>query len=220
MGLFVALAGNIGAGKTTAAHLIADAFDMLRLHEPVVDNRFLASYYEDMGRWSFTLQMEFLLRRIEHHRQVDMGAAAGYVQDRTLLEDPEIFAKYLHGLGHMTDEELELYFDFCRLLLPSVRHPDRVILLACENVNTLLRRISERGRAAESTIGANFLRGLGAYYSTFADVCTQKYAIPTLVIDVASLDIRTKEGRKAFLERVEPFLFQTPEEYTGSGRLF
>ena len=193
MSLFVTLAGNIGVGKTTAARLIAEAFDLRTLQEPVVDNRFLAAYYNDMTRWSFTLQMEFLLRRIEHHRQVELGENS-FIQDRSLLEDPEIFAKYLHGLGHMTDSELDLYFDFCRMLIPTIRQPDRAILLTCQDVNVLLKRISTRGRQAESRIGASFLRGLGAYYSTFGEVCQRKYGIPTLIMFKGGNAEATKVG--------------------------
>lgn len=207
MPLFVALAGNIGVGKTTAAQLIAEALGYRILMEPVVDNRFLRSYYDDMTRWSFTLQMEFLLRRIEHHRQVDMSEA-NFIQDRTLLEDPEIFAKYLHGLGHMSDVEMDLYFDYCRMLMPSIRQPDRVVLLRCSDINVLLKRINLRGRPEERNIGVRFLRGLAHYYETFAEVCERKYNIPTLVVDVAQIDIRTPRGRAAFLAELQPFLYE------------
>jgi deoxyadenosine/deoxycytidine kinase len=215
MSLFVALAGNIGIGKTTVTNLIAETFGYRRLLEPVVDNRFLSAYYADMGRWSFTLQMEFLLRRIEHHRQVDTEDHS-YIQDRTLLEDPEIFAKYLHGLGNMTDTELDLYFDYCRMLMPSVRQPDRIIFLRCDDVNILLRRIAERGRREERGITAQFLRGLAHYYATFPEVCERKYKIPTLSVDVSALDVRKESGRAAFLGQIEAFLSPSG----GSGSLF
>ncbi len=215
MPLFVSIAGNIGAGKTTACNLIAEAFGFRPLYEPVVDNRFLAPYYADMRRWSFTLQMEFLLKRVEHHRLVD-AHSVGCIQDRTLLEDPEIFAKYLHGLGNMTDEELDLYFDYVRMVLPQIRQPDRIIFLSCPDVNILLRRISERGRAAEASIEAQFLRGLAHYYAVFPQVCESKYGIPTLSVDVSRLDIRSEAGRADMLAQVEDFLL----EDGGTGRLF
>lgn len=215
MPLFVALAGNIGVGKTTATNLIAESFGFRKLLEPVVDNRFLTSYYQDMQRWSFTLQMEFLLRRIEHHHQVE-ATQHGYIQDRSLLEDPEIFAKYLHGLGNMTDLELDLYFDYCRMLMPQVQQPDRIVFLQCTDVNVLLRRIAERGRASERGITAQFLRGLDHYYATFPDVCEKKYGIPTLTFDVSSVDIRKPEGREAFLDALRPFLTEGKDQTTQS----
>ncbi len=205
MSHFIAFAGNIGAGKSTGARILADALECRLLEEPVVDNRFLAPYYKDMKRWSFTLQMEFLLRRIEHHKQVEVNGHR-YVQDRTLLEDPEIFAKYLHGLGNMTDQELELYFDYCRMLMPEVCQPDCIVLLDCDDVDVLLSRIESRGRREEKGIPRAFLEGLAGYYRTFAHVCQEKYGIPTLRVDVSQFDIRTDDGKAKFLQIVLPFV--------------
>ncbi len=217
MSHFVALAGNIGAGKTTACNVIAEELGFRSLHEPVVDNRFLKNYYGDMRRWSFTLQMEFLLRRIEHHVQAHEGAVS-CIQDRTLLEDPEVFAKYLHGLGNMSDAELDLYFDYCRQMIPKIKQPDRIICLVCPDVNVLLRRIADRGRVEERGITASFLRGLAHYYATFPDICEKKYEIPTLTIDVSVLDIRKPEDRARFVEQVRAFVFSGAEGR--DGRLF
>lgn len=202
---FVALAGNIGAGKSTAAKIIARHFGFEVFHEPVVENRFLKLYYGDMRRWSFTLQMEFLLKRVEHHGHIER-LPTGCVQDRTLIEDPEVFAKYLHGLGNMTDAELDLYFDYFRRFNANLRQPDKVILLHTPNANVLLRRIAERGREEERGIGYEFLRGLNAYYDTFEQVARRKYDLDVLAIDVTDTDFRTGEGRVQFLEQVRDFL--------------
>ncbi len=126
--IFVAMAGNIGAGKTTAAKMISQRFGFELFDEPVIDNRFLKLYYGDMKRWSFTLQLEFLIKRIEHHELIHT-VKKSCIQDRTLYEDPEIFAKYLHGLGHMTDSELELYFDYFKRLSKHISHPGQGHLL-------------------------------------------------------------------------------------------
>lgn len=203
--LFVALAGNIGAGKSTAAKIIARHFGFEVFHEPVVENRFLKQYYKNMQRWSFTLQMEFLLKRVEHHANIDK-LPGGCVQDRTLIEDPEVFAKYLHGLGNMSDAELDLYFDYFRRFNERIRQPDKVILLHTPNVNELLRRISERGREEESGITAEFLRGLNAYYDTFEQVVRRKYGMEILAIDVTDRDFRKGEERVRFLEEIQEFL--------------
>ena len=116
---FIAMAGNIGAGKTTAAKMISQKFGFELFDEPVIDNRFLKDYYREMKRWSFTLQLEFLIRRVEHHELIHK-VAKSCIQDRTLYEDPEIFAKYLHGLGNMTDGELDLYFEYFQRLTKNV----------------------------------------------------------------------------------------------------
>src|SRR5688572_1383009 len=97
---FVAMAGNIGCGKTTAAKLLSQTFGFELFDEPVIDNRFLADYYRDMSRWSFTLQLEFSIKRVQHHELISR-VPKSCIQDRTLYEDPEIFAKYLNGLGYM-----------------------------------------------------------------------------------------------------------------------
>ncbi|KAA3661317.1 MAG: deoxynucleoside kinase [Calditrichaeota bacterium] len=203
--LFIAMAGNIGAGKTTAAKLVSQHFNFELFDEPVIDNRFLKDYYGDMHRWSFTLQLEFLIRRIEHHELIET-VPKSCIQDRTLYEDPEIFAKYLHGLGFMDNRELDLYFEYFQRLNRDMKAPDLVVMLTVDNVNTLLNRIRKRGRKEESGIDESFLSGLNAYYSTFSQVCEKKHGIPTCTINVEKLDIRSEEGRHIFFEKVNTAL--------------
>lgn len=202
---FVALAGNIGAGKTTAAKLISQKLGFELFDEPVIDNRFLRDYYADMRRWSFTLQLEFLIRRVEHHELIHT-VRKSCVQDRTLYEDPEIFAKYLHGLGHMTDSELDLYFEYFQRLARNIVQPDKVICFDVPSVDVLLSRIRTRGREEEKGIQQQFLRGLNGYYASFPQVLQNKYGVECLTLDVTSLDIRTNPGREEFLDRVTTFL--------------
>ena len=198
--VFVALAGNIGAGKTTAAKILSRHLGMELFAEPVVDNRFLAAYYGDMKRWAFTLQLEFLIRRIEHHELIHTVPKA-CVQDRSLIEDPEIFAKYLHGLGNMTDSELDLYLEYFRRLTHDVRQPDLVIFLKGDE-ETSMERIQVRGRKEEAGITLDFLAGLRAYYDTFEGVARQKYNLNLLTIDLKTLDMRTPEGETQLINAV------------------
>jgi deoxyadenosine/deoxycytidine kinase len=200
--LFLSMAGNIGAGKTTAAKLISQHYGFELFDEPVIDNRFLRDYYSGMKRWSFTLQLEFLIRRVEHHELIQT-VPKSCIQDRTLYEDPEIFAKYLHGLGHMDNRELDLYFEYFERLHRNVRPPDLILMLTVEKVDTLLKRIQKRGRKEERGIDAAFLSGLNAYYTTLPQVCATKYAIPIHQIAVDRIDIRSRDGRKAFFAEVE-----------------
>jgi len=202
---FVALAGNIGAGKTTAAKLISQKLGFELFDEPVIDNRFLRDYYADMRRWSFTLQLEFLIRRVEHHELIHT-VRKSCVQDRTLYEDPEIFAKYLHGLGHMTNSELDLYFEYFQRLSRHIVQPDKVICFDVPSVEVLLSRIRTRGREEEKGIQQQFLRGLNGYYASFPQVLQTKYGVDCLTLDVTNLDIRTNPGRMEFLDRVTTFL--------------
>ncbi|MCY1045348.1 deoxynucleoside kinase [Corallococcus sp. bb12-1] len=202
---FVALAGNIGAGKTTAAKMISQGFGFELFDEPVIDNRFLRDYYGDMSRWSFTLQLEFLIRRVEHHELIH-SVRKSCVQDRTLYEDPEIFAKYLHGLGHMTNAELDLYYEYFQRLSRHIVRPDKVICFDVPSEEILLQRIRTRGRAEEKGIGKQFLKGLNGYYAGFPQVLQEKYGVDCLVVDVSKQDIRRGPGREEFLDRVSAFL--------------
>ncbi|ATB46947.1 deoxynucleoside kinase [Corallococcus macrosporus] len=202
---FVALAGNIGAGKTTAAKMISQAFGYELFDEPVIDNRFLRDYYADMTRWSFTLQLEFLIRRVEHHELIH-SYRRSCVQDRTLYEDPEIFAKYLHGLGHMTNAELDLYYEYFQRLSRHIIRPDKVICFEVGSVEVLLQRIRTRGREEEKGIRHQFLRGLNGYYASFPLVLQEKYGVDCLIMDVSKQDIRRGRGREEFLDRVSTFL--------------
>ena len=200
--LFVAMAGNIGSGKTTAAKLISQHFGFELFDEPVVDNRFLKSYYADMGRWSFTLQMEFLIRRVEHHELI-RKVPKSCIQDRTLYEDPEIFAKYLHGLGFMDNRELDLYFEYFNRLNRDLIKPDLIVYLRVRDPQTLLNRIRKRGREEESRIDIEFLGGLNAYYHTFEQVCRRKYGLKVHSVDVEHIDIRSADGKEKFLQGIE-----------------
>ena len=203
--LFIAMAGNIGAGKTTAAKMVSQKFGFELFDEPVIDNRFLKDYYRDMKRWSFTLQLEFLLKRVEHHELIHK-VAKSCIQDRTLYEDPEIFAKYLHGLGNMSDSELDLYFEYFKRLTKNIAHPDKVICFDVPSVDVLLSRIQKRGREEEKGIGEGFLKGLAGYYSSFPQVLETKYDIPCLTMDVTATDIRSGKGRDEFLDKVTAFV--------------
>lgn len=203
--IFIAMAGNIGVGKTTAAKLISQHFGLELFDEPVIDNRFLRDYYGDMRRWSFTLQLEFLIRRVEHHELIQT-VPKSCIQDRTLYEDPEIFAKYLHGLGFMDNRELDLYFEYFRRFERDLLRPDLILMLQVDHIQTLLQRIRVRGRKEEGGIDESFLSGLNAYYSTFPQVCQKKYGIPIIQINVETLDIRSAAGKEVFCTKVEQTL--------------
>ena len=200
--IFITLAGNIGCGKTTAAKLISQHLGYELFDEPVIDNRFLRDYYANMNRWSFTLQMEFLVRRVEHHELIDT-VPKSCVQDRSLYEDPEIFAKYLHGLGNMTDDELNLYFDYFERLNKKLIKPDLIIYLQVDHIKILLDRIRKRGRKEEQGITEEFLQGLGGYYISFPQVCRKKYGLEVISFNVSDIDIRSTEGREQFLAIIE-----------------
>ena len=199
--VFITLAGNIGCGKTTAAKLISQHFGFELFDEPVIDNRFLRQYYADMKRWSMTLQMEFLIRRVEHHELIET-VAKSCVQDRSLYEDPEIFAKYLHGLGNMTDNDLNLYFEYFERLNKKLPKPDLIIYLQVDNVDVLFKRIRKRGRKEEMGIEKSFLEGLGGYYVSFPQIIKNKYGVEVITFNVAETDICKKEAQDKLFDMV------------------
>lgn len=202
---FLALAGPIGSGKTTAAKLISSHLGYELFDEPVIDNRFLALYYGDMRRWSFTLQLEFLIKRTAHHELIET-VPKSCIQDRTLLEDPEIFAKYLHGLGHMTDDELQLYLEYFERLNRNVRQPDKIIYLQCHDIDVLVRRIRKRGRREELGIDTEFLGGLNGFYMAFPQVVKSKYGIEIMTFDVTHFDVHDPMQANAFLALADAFI--------------
>jgi len=202
--LFVAMAGNIGAGKTTAAKLLSQKFGFELFDEPVVDNRFLADYYKDMKRWSFTLQLEFLIKRVQHHELIHR-VPKSCIQDRTLYEDPEVFAKYLHGLGNMSNNELDLYHEYFERLSAGLHKPDKVICFIVPSVSTLMERIATRGRDEEKGMASAFLEGLNGYYTAFPSILHAKHGIDVWKLDVSRTDIRDGEGRERFLDEASAF---------------
>ena len=202
--LFVAMAGNIGAGKTTAAKLLSQHFGFELFDEPVVDNRFLGDYYKDMKRWSFTLQLEFLIKRVQHHELIHQ-VKKSCIQDRTLYEDPEVFAKYLHGLGNISNTELDLYYDYFERLSKDLHKPDKVICLVVPRVATLMERIQVRGRAEEKNVTGDFLEGLNGYYAAFPSILQSKHGIDVWKLDVSNIDIRAGAGREKFLDDAADF---------------
>ena len=170
----------------------------------MIDNRFLKLYYNDMRRWSFTLQLEFLIKRVTHHELIET-VSKSCIQDRTLIEDPEIFAKYLHGLGHMSDDELQLYLEYFDRLHKNVRHPDKVIYLQGHETDVLLSRIRTRGRKEEEGISEEFLEGLNGYYRALPAVLKHKYGIETMVFDVTHFNVHDQTSADAFLALAEAF---------------
>ena len=142
-------------------------------------------------------------------------AHARMLADQNLIsqdEDPEIFAKYLHGLGNMTDEELQLYLEYFDRLNQGIRQPDKIIYLQCHDVDTLMGRISKRGRKEESDIPPAFLSGLNGYYQAFPAVVKSKYGIEVMTFDVTHFDVHDPKQADAFLALAEAFLEEEPKE--------
>ncbi len=159
---FVAIAGNIGVGKSTLTALLSEHLNWEPFFEAVNDNPYLADFYEDMRRWSFHSQIYFLSRRLRHHWQL-LQRANSVVQDRTVYEDAEIFARNLYRQGLMDERDYRGYRELYEVVTTVLPPPDLIVYLRA-SVPTLQERIRLRGRSYEQDISAAYLEQLDELY--------------------------------------------------------
>ena len=199
---YIAVAGNIGAGKSSLTTLLADNFNWEAFYESVDDNPYLSDFYEDMRRWSFNLQIYFLSSRFRNQKQM-LESGKSLIQDRTIYEDVEIFAKNLHDMNLMSDRDFENYSALFHEMNSYLRPPDLLIYLRAQ-VPTLVQQIQQRGRNYENTIRIDYLERLNKLYEDWID----RYEHEKLIIDTDNLDfVNNKEDFGKVLELVEQRLF-------------
>ena len=159
---FIAIAGNVGGGKSTLTDLLSQRLGWMPFPEAVDENPYLADFYVDMPRWSFHSQIYFLSRRLRHHRQL-LDHPTSVVQDRSVYEDAEIFARNLYTQGAMDQRDYDSYRELYEVLTLFLPPPDLVVYLKA-SVDTLLCRIKGRGRDYERDISPVYLEQLNALY--------------------------------------------------------
>lgn len=164
---FIAVAGNIGAGKSTLTSLLSSRLDWEPFLEGVSDNPYLVDFYDDMAKWSFHSQVFFLARRLRHHRQL-LERPDSVIQDRTVYEDAEIFARNLYIQGSMSERDHATYNELYRAVTAILPPPNLVIYLSA-SVDTLRSRIQQRGRAFERSISDAYLQQLNHLYSDWME---------------------------------------------------
>ena len=164
---FVAIAGNVGVGKSTLTELISWRLGWLPFPEAVDENPYLSDFYADMRRWSFHSQIFFLSRRLRHHRRL-LDHPTSVVQDRSVYEDAEVFACNLYQQGHMDERDYRSYRELYEVLSSFLPPPDLVVYLR-SSVSTLLDRIQRRGRDYEREISPEYLAQLNALYEAWID---------------------------------------------------
>jgi len=163
--MHIAVAGNIGSGKTTLTGMLAKHFAWEPQFEEVDDNPYLNDFYDDMQRWSFNLQVYFLNKRF--NQIIDIRESGrSVIQDRTIYEDAEIFAPNLHAMGLMTTRDFNNYQDLFRLISQFLNPPDLLIYLRA-SVPTLVRNIQKRGRDYENSIRIDYLKRLNDRYENW-----------------------------------------------------
>jgi deoxyadenosine/deoxycytidine kinase len=158
----IAIAGNIGAGKTTLTELLSKHYRWIPNFEDVDHNPYLMDFYEDMPRWSFNLQIYFLNSRLRQLVEIQQGSET-VIQDRTIYEDANIFAPNLHEMGLMSKRDYDNYYEFFQTLKTLVRPPDLMIYLQA-SVPTLVGQIQKRGRDYEENIRLDYLKRLNDFY--------------------------------------------------------
>jgi deoxyadenosine/deoxycytidine kinase len=161
-GYFLAIAGNIGVGKTELTNRLSAELGWMAYYEPVIQNPYLDAFYADMRRWSFHLQIYFLSERFK--AQVEIGRSPlPFIQDRTIYEDAEIFARTLYEQGSMTQVDYENYVSLFGVMMSFLRPPDLILYLKA-SPEVLMERIARRGRPSEQAIGIDYIERLNRAY--------------------------------------------------------
>lgn len=196
---YIAVSGNIGAGKTTLCAKLGKHFGWDVQYESTEDNPYLDDFYDDMERWSFNLQVYFLHKRYRGITEILTGDDT-VIQDRTIFEDAEIFAPNLHQMGLMSERDFRNYYELYESMQSQVQPPDLLIYLKA-GIPTLVDHIEQRGREYEGSISIDYLKRLNARYDEWIAGYS---AGKKLIVDVNGLDFVNKaEDLGYIVERVE-----------------
>ncbi|MFN5218160.1 MAG: deoxynucleoside kinase [Sphingomonadales bacterium] len=201
MAMHIAIAGNIGAGKTTLTHLLAKHYDWEMQLEDMDDNPYISDFYEDMQRWSFNLQVYFLNTRWKHIQDIRKGKKT-VIQDRTIYEDAHIFAPNLHAMGLMSTRDFENYNSLFQNISQQITPPDLLIYLRA-GIPKLVHQIQMRGRDYEDAIRLDYLKRLNERYEAWIS----EYKGKLLVFNVDDMDFSDNPDHAALIiQQVESTL--------------
>lgn len=200
---FIAIAGNVGVGKSSLTGLLAERLGWEPFFEAVDENPYLADFYSDMRKWSFHSQIYFLSRRLRHHRQL-LDHPKSVVQDRSVYEDAEVFARNLYLQGDMDERDYRSYRELYDVLTSFLPPPDLVVFLRA-SVPTLLKRIAMRGRHYEKRISHGYLERLNQLYEQWVTgfrLCSV-LTIPSDELDFVTNDTHLTLIKDKILERLQ-----------------
>ena len=199
MGKTIAIAGNIGAGKSSLVEFLTRTYGIKPFYEPNEENPYLSDFYQDMNGWAFHSQLYFLSSKFRMHQQLERSSGV-VVLDRTIYEDAEIFATALHKMRKFTGRDWDTYWNFYQTILDAIRPPDLMIYLRC-SMRTLRKRIRLRGRDMEKDIPLTYLKRLEYLYEGW--LCNYPYG-EVLVLETDKLDyINDMVDCLDVMERVE-----------------
>ncbi len=201
----IAIAGNMGAGKSTLVDFLARTYGVMPFYEPNDENPYLGDFYKDMRRWAFQSQLYFLASKFRLHQELDRQPGV-VALDRTIFEDAEIFATALYQMRKISKRDWQTYRSFYESILDAIRPPDLMIYLRC-SMRTLRQRIRLRGRRMEQDVPLSYLKRLERLYDDWIDRYTHS---DVLVLETDTLDyIHDLVHRLDVMERIEALL---PEE--------
>jgi len=187
--VFVAVAGNIGSGKSSLTRMLSEHYGWKSFYESVDNNPYLADFYNDMSRWSFNLQVYFLSKRFNDHKKIVEGNES-VIQDRSIYEDAEIFARNLHMIGRMDERDYTNYVELYKVMMQYLRPPDLLIFLDAR-IETLVKQIARRGREYEQSIPRSYLEQLSVHYREWI----KSYRLgPLLIIPSDEVDFVHERG--------------------------
>lgn len=202
--MHIAIAGNIGSGKTTLTRMLAKHYGWETRLEKVIGNPYLEDYYKDMRRWSFNMEVYFLKERFRDILDIAQSERT-IIQDRSIFEGVYVFAKNNHQQGTISDLDFQTYMELFGQMMSIVKLPDLMIYLRAD-IDHLVANIQKRGRDYEQTIKLDYLKGLNRQYEEFI---TKSYEGRVLIIDVNGMDYEhNREQFRKITEQIDNILFE------------
>ena len=200
--MHIAIAGNIGSGKTTLTKMLAQRYGWTPRFEPVDNNPYLDDFYRDMNRWAFNLQIYFLNKRFKEVVEI-ANSTETIIQDRTIFEDARIFAPNLHDQGFMSDRDFQNYSDLFDLMMSLVKLPQLMIYIH-SSIPTLVKHIEKRGRTFEKSIRIDYLTGLQERYENWI----KNYKGELIIIDGDNISFEdTPEDFRKVTDMIDASLY-------------